>query len=175
MADIEVKIEGMEEILRNLAAPHVLPATKNRMKRAALAVEVSAKDNMRTTERGKTASNTGATLSSLTSTVEELGSDIVGIVGSKRKTARWMEFGTGLLSEDPRSSKKRHWPPAAALEEWARRHGFESGAIVAHIIGRRGGLKPRRFLRDAFESNRQTIIDELSHIPQDVAEMLVKR
>ena len=86
-----------------------------------------------------------------------------------------MEFGTGLLSEDPKSRRQRHWPPAAALDLWAKRHGFASGAIVARIIGRRGGLKPRRFLRDAFESNRQRIADELSRIPRDVAEMLARK
>ncbi len=69
--------------------------------------------------------------------------------GSNSKKIQFGEFGTGLLSEDPKSSHRRHWPPAQPLELWARKHGFASGFIVARIIGRRGGLKPRRFFRDA--------------------------
>lgn len=74
-------------------------------------------------------------------------------VGSKLNTFRWGEYGTGLLSEDPDSGKRRHWPPAQALEEWALKHGFESGAEVARRIGLRGGLAPRRYLRNAAEAS----------------------
>lgn len=69
--------------------------------------------------------------------------------GSNDDRARWGEYGTGLLSEDPKSSHRRHWPPAHALDKWALKHGFASGFIVARIIGTRGGLKPRRMFRDA--------------------------
>ena len=72
-------------------------------------------------------------------------------VGSNKKHMRWMNYGTGLLSIDPQSSHKRHWPPAAALDTWARRHGFASGAQVARIIGMRGGLKPRQFVEDGIK------------------------
>jgi hypothetical protein len=69
-------------------------------------------------------------------------------VGSNRWQFRWGEYGTGLLSEDPESAKQRHWPPADALEEWAAKHGMTGGQVAA-IIGIRGGLEPRRYLREA--------------------------
>ena len=75
--------------------------------------------------------------------------------GSNSKTFRWGEFGTGLLSEDPKSKKQRHWPPGSALDEWAKRKkiprkdgkGVLTGRDIAAIIGLRGGLEPRRYLR----------------------------
>jgi len=60
-----------------------------------------------------------------------------------------MEGGTGLLADLPGGKGGRHWPPGAALDPWARAHGFLSGYQVAAAIGKRGGLKPRRFLRNA--------------------------
>lgn len=78
-------------------------------------------------------------------------------VGSNKAKFRWGEFGTGLLSEDPASSKKRHWPPAHALDKWAIEHGFDDGAQVARIIGMRGGLKPRRYLRTAFKDSQDQL------------------
>ena len=71
-----------------------------------------------------------------------------------------MEYGTGLLAEGPNASGRRHYPPAAALELWAVRHGVNPitiagrgtltpGETVAYYIGRRGGLRPRRYLRNA--------------------------
>jgi hypothetical protein len=80
-------------------------------------------------------------------------------VGSNSRTVRWGEFGTGLKSEDPTASKKRHWPPSAALEPWARAHGYGPGGgfLVARAIGRRGGLEPRRFLRNAAKDSERKI------------------
>lgn len=79
-------------------------------------------------------------------------------VGTNVEYAPYMEYGTGLLCDGPNPSGRRHWPPAAALDVWARRHGFESGAQVAVAIGRRGGLRPRRFLRNSFDRSQQRIV-----------------
>lgn len=85
------------------------------------------------------------------------GVPLWGAVGSNVEYAPYMEYGTGTLSDGPNASGARHWPPAAALDVWARRHGFKSGAQVAFVIGRRGGLRPRRFLRNAFERSQPRI------------------
>lgn len=77
-------------------------------------------------------------------------------VGSNSRTLRWGEFGTGLKSEDPTATKKRHWPPSSALDPWARAHST-TGFLVARAIGRRGGLEPRRFLRDAVKDSERRI------------------
>lgn len=86
--------------------------------------------------------------------------------GSNSKTFRFGEFGTGLLSEDPKSSRRRHWPPAAPLDPWAKRkkiprrdnpEKFLTGKDIAAIIGLRGGLEPRRYLRSSRDEAQQKI------------------
>lgn len=73
------------------------------------------------------------------------GQTVEGVVGSNKTYAPYMELGT-----------KPHFPPPAALKVWARRHG-RSAYGVARAIARRG-LKPRRYLADAFDSNRPRVI-----------------
>lgn len=63
---------------------------------------------------------------------------VVGVVGSNVEYAPFMEFGT-----------RPHWPPIAALQVWAERHGT-SAFLVARAIAQRG-LAPRRFLQNAFD------------------------
>lgn len=83
-------------------------------------------------------------------------------IGSNSDHALPMEGGTGLLADLPGGTGRRHFPPPAALDLWAARHGFKNvdpvsgeekpaGIIVARIIAKRGGLAPRRFLRDGLE------------------------
>lgn len=98
----------------------------------------------------------GGTRRSLTSERDQAAFPQWAKVGSNLQTARWGEYGTGLLSEDPQSSHRRHWPPAAALEPWAKAHGT-TGFAVARAIGLRGGLAPRRFLRNAAEASEKRI------------------
>jgi len=79
---------------------------------------------------------------------------------------RAMEYGTGKQGDGEVSHTSKHWPPGGALDVWARRHGFESGYQVAAAIGRRGGLKPRRYLRDAIEQSMGDIkglLDDLGN------------
>lgn len=84
-----------------------------------------------------------------------------------------MEFGTGLLSDSPRASRKRHFPPPAALEGWARKHGFRSGWAVALAIFRKGGLKPRKYLRNATRDFKAGTLDGLKRqLADDVVEAL---
>jgi len=112
----------------------------------------------------------GGTRRSLTSERDQSTFPHWARVGSNLQTARWGEFGTGLLSEDPEASRKRHWPPAAALEPWARAHGFGPGGgfLVARAIGRRGGLAPRRFLRDAADASEKRIPGWLAQAGRDI-------
>lgn len=71
-----------------------------------------------------------------------------------------MEFGTGLLSDSPRSSRQRHFPPPDELDNWAYRHGFKSGWAVSLAIYRKGGLKPRKYLRNATRDYRAARLEE---------------
>ena len=112
----------------------------------------------------------GGTRRSLTSERDQSTFPHWARVGSNLDTARWGEYGTGLLSEDPESKHTRHWPPAAALEPWARAHGFGPGGgfLVARVIGRRGGLAPRRFLRDAAEASEKRIPSWLAMAAKEI-------
>lgn len=102
---------------------------------------------------------------SLTSEVDHAPMPTYGRVGSNLQTPQGqsivaaIEGGTGKLSDLPGGTKRRHWPPAKALDAWALKKqiarkdgkGVLTGRDVAAIIGIRGGLKPRRVLRNAAE------------------------
>lgn len=92
----------------------------------------------------------GRLRASITADVRDEGSAIVGVIGSNVEYAPYMEHGTGLLADEGGSG--RHNPPPSALAGWASRHGLNPYA-VARAIAKRGGLKPRRFFRDAIESS----------------------
>ncbi|HML23517.1 MAG TPA: HK97 gp10 family phage protein [Aggregatilinea sp.] len=81
---------------------------------------------------------------SITPAVRQRDNVIEGVVGSNVAYAPYQETGT-----------RPHWPPLAALETWARRHGT-SAYVVARAIARRG-TKGRRYLQGAFEKNRSAI------------------
>lgn len=139
--DAEVKglIEAQrkqEQVIRDLRGAPML----NAMRDATLIVERAAKKNAPV--------DTGRLRASLMPEVRMEKESIVGVVGSNVTYAPYMEFGT-----------RPHWPPIAALETWARRHG-RSAYYVAKLISERG-LAPRKFLQNAFESNRERIIRRL--------------
>lgn len=70
--------------------------------------------------------------------------EMIGVVGSNVKHALFMEKGT-----------RPHFPPTAALRSWARRKGIPA-FVVARAISRKG-LKPRRFLQNAYDENKEKI------------------
>lgn len=92
-------------------------------------------------------------------------------VGTNVTHAPYMEFGTGAFAEGEGGGSGSHWPPGEALSPWAERHGFTSGFAVAAAIGRRGGLLPRRYLRDALEASLSTIDGFLRRLESDIRAM----
>lgn len=62
--------------------------------------------------------------------------------------ARWAEFGTGELSEDPKSPKQAYFPPPEALRDWSASKGLDP-YLVALGIFERGGTPPTHFFSDA--------------------------
>ncbi len=70
--------------------------------------------------------------------------------------ARAMEYGTGLRGDPEVSHEAGHFPPGAALDTWAKRHGAPNGWVIAAAIARRGGLDPRRYLRNAAQFVEQS-------------------
>lgn len=165
---IDKEIQGMRELLRKLDNRLGIPEAARRfLTKWAEFTEAGAKRNMKRGPGGwlwKTHTRRSMTHHIFPAT----GMPDAARVGSNQDTARWGEFGTGLLSEDPKSSKRRHWPPAAPLEAWAVAHGFSGGAEVARIIGLRGGLKPRRFLRNAAEDAEKKLPIWLDAFRKDI-------
>jgi len=90
--------------------------------------------------------------SSITPEVRTDGKTLEGVVGSNVSYAAATEGGTGTPA-----GHSPHYPPPAALDRWARRHGFSSGFVVARAIWRRGGLKPRKYLQRGFDQNKPAI------------------
>jgi len=84
--------------------------------------------------------DTGKLRSSIMPGVTSNSGGVVGVTGSNVAYAPFMELGTAA-----------HWPPIAALEGWARRHGTNA-YLVARAIARRG-TKARRFLQKALQTN----------------------
>lgn len=62
--------------------------------------------------------------------------------------ARWTEYGTGLLSEDPLSPRQRYFPPPERLREWAEDHGMDPYDLAVGIHAR-GGTPPTHWMSDA--------------------------
>lgn len=86
-------------------------------------------------------------------------------IGANVHYAPYMEYGTGLVHDHPNWPKERHVPfvnrdergnPVPGLVYWAKRKGLNAYA-VAHAIAKRGGLKPRRFIRDSLDTNAREI------------------
>lgn len=96
----------------------------------------------------------GRLRSSISTDVDKAVVPLWGSVGTNVVYAPMMEFGTGLLHDGPGGANAPHWPPSQALDSWASAHGIPGGGfVVARSIGLRGGLKPRRFLRDGAEAS----------------------
>lgn len=105
-------------------------------------------------------------------------------VGTNAPHGPYMEHGTGLLSDAP-GGGGRHFPPPAALDAWAIDHGFRPGSrksaqadaanapgtyglLVSQIIWKRGGLKPRRYLRKAAEASAGQVPGWLTQMAEEI-------
>lgn len=164
-APITSYFEGLDELIARLDDPRVLDASRRRMEAAALIIEAGARD--------KSPVFMGLLRSSWTHQVEALAGEVKGIVGNPVHYAPMQEFGTGLLCDGPGGTGSAHYPPAAALGRWAELHGMAGMEYaIARAIGARGGLEPKRMLRDSLEQNRGAAQDQLEKVLDDVAALL---
>lgn len=67
------------------------------------------------------------------------------------EAGRWREYGTGELSEDPKSPRRPYFPPPERLRDWAQSKGRDPYE-VAYGIWRSGGTPPTHFFSDAAET-----------------------
>lgn len=149
MASLSSEVRGLRETQANMekiVADLRGGPFEHGMRDATLVVERAAKMNLVGYE-GPTVGgvDTGRLRASITPEVRSLGDSIQGVVGSNVSYAPFQEVGT-----------RPFWPPIAALETWARRHGT-TAFVVARAISRRG-IKGKRYLQRAFEDNKDRII-----------------
>lgn len=161
MSERIVEIRGIPELLRKLDNPEWVAGPMGALlDRWRFATQRKAVGNIKRGPGGWL--DTGDTRRSLTSERDQSGFPVWAKVGSNKDTARIGEYGAGKLSDDP---NPRPWraPSAAELGPWAQRKGLNPFA-VSRSMARRGGIAPRRFLRDAADTTEK-------HIPAFVKTM----
>lgn len=77
-------------------------------------------------------------------------------VYSEDPKARWLEYGTGMLSLDPESIGNRYFPPPKNVKEWAEDHGMAAWS-VANAIYEKGGTEPHLFFTRAMNEVNSTL------------------
>jgi len=152
MSVIDIEVKGLiqlqrktEQMVADLHGAPILDA----MRDSVLIITRGAKQNAPV--------DTGRLRASITPGVSETSDGAEGVVGSNVAYAPYMEFGT-----------RPHWPPISAMEPWASRHGTV-GFLVARSIALHG-IKPRRFLQMAFESNQGWIVKRFARAVNEVVE-----
>jgi len=161
MPDISVQIIGLDRVMQKASPALLAKPMRQFFDRATIAVQNRARQNAPV--------DTGRLRSSITTRVDPSEVPQWGEVGTNVFYAPYMEYGTGTFAEGPNAKGGRHAPPGDALEVWASRHGFASGYVVAGIIARRGGLKPRRYLRTALKDSLNDIRGYVNRMASDIA------
>src|SRR5262245_3696852 len=127
MAQIEVTIKGLNELVEQCETRAFMRGPlRNFFERAAITVENRSKQLSPT--------DTGRLRGSITHHVDSAALPLWAKVGTNVQYAPYMEFGTGIFNEGPSGGSGRHFPPPAALDRWAARHGIASGFVVARAI-----------------------------------------
>ena len=167
-----VRIQGLDEAVKKLGPELTARPMGRFFERSATAVETDAKRNA-PVDRGRLRS-------SIAHEVDKGKPPLWARVGTNLEYAPYMEFGTGIFAEGDGGKGGAHYPPYKELVPWVRRKGIagtysittrrrlggkhtqarqDIGAAIAiaKAIGKRGGLKPRRFLRNALKDNLNKI------------------
>jgi len=163
MSEVAVSIEGLDEAIRKCAPELVAAPLKHFFQRACISIQTRAREACPV--------DTGNLRAHILYEIQT-GSQIPhwAKVGSAVFYAPFVEYGTGLLSTGEGGTGGVHWPPAAALNVWARRHGFASGARVARAIGMHGGIRPQPYLVPAFDGAQSDIAKALEMLKTEIAE-----
>jgi hypothetical protein len=136
---VTLRLEGAEPLTRALRhSPELVAAAQRRaMEASLLLVEGDARRGVR--------QDTRRLMNSITHGTRERGRSLVGEVGPSVRYGLYVERGT-----------RPHWPPAAPLRGWARRHNVPV-FVVQRAIARRG-TRARPFLLPAFTKNAATVV-----------------
>lgn len=176
MADdgaVEVNMEGLSEAIEKLDPTLYAEPLRQFFTKAAILLQGAARQNAM--ERWH---DTGHTANSIVYAVDEASPPQwahIGLLNADEGSPLWYkaragEYGTGAQGDPAVSHEAKHWPPGDALDVWAGRHGFANGAAVARAIGMRGGIEPRRYLRDAMDASVAAINEMIGSLIQWIAD-----
>lgn len=138
MADVEVRIEGLDKVLAKFDNLAQCSGIINGMSKACELVERDAKQ--------KAPKDTGALRRSITSKVKADGNEVTGVVFTPLEYAPYIEFGTGLYAENG-NGRKTPWSYQDDEGKWHYTKGYK---------GATGHGTP--YMRPALEQNREKII-----------------
>lgn len=131
-----IQFSNEDEVLRDIAE-NIRAAAVEGMTEACFIVEDDSKKDC--------PHKTGVLRQSITSSVEEESNTIVGYVGSNLDYAPYIHQGTGIYAIEGNGRKEVPWHYKDAKGKW---HSTK-------------GIKPKPFIFDAMEKNRNKIIDVL--------------
>lgn len=130
---MSIELEGINELLSSLEDLGSLDDLKGALGKACALVERSAKQ--------KAPKGTGELRRSITSKIDENGTDIQGVVFTPLLYAPYIEFGTGLFAE----SGGRQDVPWCYQDDEGNWHSTS-------------GMKPQPYMRPALNENREEIL-----------------
>ena len=136
---MSVEVKGLDQVFKKLDKTVGEEKVINNMEKACAVVERAAKENA--------PKDTGELRRSISSRVDNIDGDIVGIVFSPLEYAPYVEYGTGLFAENG-GRVDVPWNYQDDKGEW-------------HSTS---GQKPQPFLRPALEDNREQIISILREV-----------
>ena len=136
---MSVEVKGLDQVFKKLDKAVGEEKVINNMEKACAVVERAAKENA--------PKDTGELRRSISSRVDNIDGDIVGIVFSPLEYAPYVEYGTGLFAENG-GRMDVPWNYQDDKGEW-------------HSTS---GQKPQPFLRPALEDNREQIISILREV-----------
>ena len=149
---IDVEVRGLKELQRKtdqmVRDLHGAPML-NAMRDSTMQVMRLARKN--------TPVDTGKLQASILPEIRATQNEVMGVVGSNVKYAPYVELDT-----------RPHWPPIAALEVWAARHG-RSAFYVARLISIKG-TKGKHMLENAFKDSEGAINRRFERAVSEVVE-----
>ena len=136
--EFRVKIEGVKELQKKLSDPNFVKGPlRDFFEKSAFTILATAQELV-PRDRSRLAG-------SIHIKIEPLRAQ----VGTNIFYAPFVEFGT-----------RPHWPPIAAMDPWARRHGFPPGRsgmfLVARAIARKG-TRAQPYMQPALEKSINAI------------------
>lgn len=155
MSNAQITIKGLDKLIKKARRDVILAEPlRDFFKRAVVIVQRNVKR--------RTPVDRGGLRNNVYTEVDNSRIPTWGKIGTNEKYAKPVEFGTGLLSDAPDSGRRRYFPPPAALDLWASRHGIPGGGYaVARAIYLRGGTKPVRMFREGLKASQPEIAQQL--------------